>query len=377
MNGLIMKFTVLSLGTSILGSCSNGKGPDLPFNGSVVSSPASPEIIDGSLNPNGSAASGDIEGNPDSNPASDDAAAKDLPNLPTPPDDAPPTGVVTLPTPLPTQLPGPVANSGGSVSTPNPGPVASPPPAPLPAPPPAPNPAPAPAPTPAIPPADFFPADCLEIKKAQPTAKTGVFNIFINPLNAATRRQISAFCDMDEDGGGWTMFLNYAHKGNTNPELNIKNNTLPVLGSTVLGVDESAEFTLWGHAGNSMLSNFAVKELRFFCKSSQSNIVINFKTSNASCIAEAKTGTGNCQNIKAGFTKLTGHNSTIPDVQDTGNLNKGNLAMTDGVFGQIQTGNPDPPDPGWSIKGGFALAWECGFGSNNAAFDTIHRMWFR
>jgi hypothetical protein len=231
--------------------------------------------------------------------------------------------------------------------------------------------APTPTPTPPPPPAPFYPASCAEIKKAQPDAVSGIFKIYLNAA-LETRVAIDASCDMTEDGGGWTLLLNYSHKANTNPNLSILTSTLPLLAGDTLGTDESQLTKNWGHAGNAMLSNFVVKELRFYCRSSQNPRVIHFKTQDASCIAAAQTGTGDCEDVGIGFVKLTGHTGLLPETVDDGRSNEGNLALTRDTFYDEQNGN----DRAWSIRANNDT-WECDFGSNNFANDTIHRVWFR
>lgn len=64
---------------------------------------------------------------------------------------------------------------------------------------------------------------------------------------------------METDGGGWTLVLNYLHKGNTSPQSMVRTiaSGLPLLDSTVLGTDESASFHVggsWGHLSNAAFS---------------------------------------------------------------------------------------------------------------------------
>lgn len=47
----------------------------------------------------------------------------------------------------------------------------------------------------------------MDIKKwGDSRAQTGIF--YISAPNTGT---VEALCDMDTDGGGWTMFFNYYH----------------------------------------------------------------------------------------------------------------------------------------------------------------------
>ncbi len=229
-----------------------------------------------------------------------------------------------------------------------------------------------PMPTPNVPPTPFYPGSCAEIKKAQPTAVSGIFKIYLNPA-LDTRTALDASCDMSEDGGGWTLILNYSHKGNTNPPLNIRTVDLPLLADDNLGTDESNLTKNWGHVGNTLLAKFTFTDLRFYCRSSQNPRVIHFKTQDVGCIAAAKTGTGSCMNIKTGFVKLTGHTGILPEMADLSTVDQGNFALTRDTYARLQDGK----DITWSVSGNRSDSWECDFGSNNFVDDTIHRVWFR
>lgn len=231
---------------------------------------------------------------------------------------------------------------------------------------------PTPTPTPTQSPAPVYAASCAEIKKSQPNAVSGVFKIYLNAANPA-RVPLDVSCDMSEDGGGWTMIMNYTHKANTNPPLAVRTTDLPQLASDTLGTDESALTKNWGHSSNALLAKFVITELRFLCRSSQNARIVHFKTPEKACIASAQLGTGNCVNAKTGYTRLTGHTGILPLAADKSRSNEGDAALTLEPFAQTQAGN----DTSWSISGNNGTAWECDYGSNNAAFDTIHRVWFR
>ncbi|MFY7929500.1 MAG: fibrinogen-like YCDxxxxGGGW domain-containing protein [Oligoflexus sp.] len=238
-----------------------------------------------------------------------------------------------------------------------------------------PDPAPLPAAAPVAPSSSpFYPADCAAIRKARPELPNGVYKIYLNP-DQASRVPIDAYCDLASDGGGWTLVLNYVHRGNTNPPLGVRSTSLPILGSDQLGMDESAQTTFWGHAGAALLARFAIKELRFYCRSSQNSRIVHFKTAEAGCIMAARTGGGTCLNIRNAFTPLVGHTANLPATIDRADTNRLDEVLTYNTFGRV---DPNLPDPMWNVRGDTGMnSWECDFGSNNPNFDTIHRIWFR
>jgi hypothetical protein len=209
---------------------------------------------------------------------------------------------------------------------------------------------------------------CKDIITFFPLSESGIYTI--DPDGSGTLPSIICYCDMSTDGGGWTLVLNYLHKGGTNPELSVRTNNLPLLGSTTLGIDEQGSSTTWGHIAPSYLSAFTFTELRFYGATSAHSKVINFKTPHSNTISYFKTGTGSMTGISpSNYFLLPGHTALLPANAEHFFLNEANLAMTNFPFwlnGMYH----------WGIKG-HGSRWEVDDFVNSFAYSTLHQIYIR
>jgi hypothetical protein len=209
--------------------------------------------------------------------------------------------------------------------------------------------------------------NCKDIIDYYPMSTSGVYTI--DPDGAGASPSISCYCDMDTDGGGWTLVLNYLHKGGTDPALKTFSTSLPLLGSTTLGTDEKNSTTTWGHATPAYLNLFTFSELRFYGTTNAHSRVIHFKTIHANTINYFKTGSGSMTGINTSFTLLAGHTAFLPNSARDYFTNEGNIAMTNFPFWLAGTYH-------WGIKG-HNYRWEVDDFNNSSSWNTFHQIWIR
>jgi hypothetical protein len=208
--------------------------------------------------------------------------------------------------------------------------------------------------------------NCKDILDKQFSIGDGVY--WIDPDGNGGNDPFQCYCDMTTDGGGWTLVLNYNHLGGTNPETQIRNTDLPLLGMISLGYDESGT-DYWGHASNNLLSKigFNFTEVRFYGICSEHSRVIDFKTSDSGTISYFKTGVGVCVGILYDFTSFPGHTAYLPAAMTGAGNHQGDYAMLNMTF----YGGT------WHWNIGYEDRWDADSYTYGYSYHTYHQVWIR
>ncbi|MDA3865041.1 MAG: fibrinogen-like YCDxxxxGGGW domain-containing protein [Deltaproteobacteria bacterium] len=210
--------------------------------------------------------------------------------------------------------------------------------------------------------------DCLQYVNRDRVWNKGVHGISGEYTIRIDGNPVSAWCDQNTDGGGWTLVLNYLHQGETNPQLNPRNIQLPIRGADELGEDESGTI-YWGHVSNQLFAKLPVTEVRFYSRTNQNNSIIDFSTADAGCIDYFSTGTGSCSTqLKVNYHAFKEHYGYLPRDIDAYGVDQGDEALAASPFSHDQT-------RGWSMQAE-GNRWQ----SDSVAEDqyhTLHRVYVR
>lgn len=206
---------------------------------------------------------------------------------------------------------------------------------------------------------------CSALHAFDPALKSGTYTIDVDDLRPLPA--IQAYCDMEGEGGGWTLVANYVHRGGSDPAPEALTERLPLLGPGVLG-DAEEGTPYWGHASNALMAVIAADELRFYGESSGHARVLHVASTSAECVRHLERGRVGCASLSATFTALTGHTAQLPAVATGAWTN-----TLDGAFCEYPFVTSSAA---WAISAN-GNEWAMDDRPGDASLDTIHRLFVR
>ena len=200
---------------------------------------------------------------------------------------------------------------------------------------------------------------CADILAHDLDAVSAVY--VIDPDGGSVDNALQVYCDMETDGGGWTLVMAYDKPAGENPPL------VPDVWPL-----EPHGFSHVRHLADYGFTAGSFETVRLFCETSGTNRHIHFYTANARVRDAVLTGIPpvhtDFRDLK---TSLPDHNSNLPDASDHGE----EFANDTYIFG-FEFPFYNGGDYHWSVRGR-GSRWECDDYPGGADNRTHHQVWIR
>lgn len=201
------------------------------------------------------------------------------------------------------------------------------------------------------------PRVCSDLPEDMPS---GIYPLYFESVDSGAD-PTDAFCDMETDGGGWTLVLAYRHIGGTNEDL--VPGDLPI--SPVSG---------FSHASPTQVAAIrdGATSARLYCSTSAHARVMHFRV-DVPGVLDYLANIAPDNDVewwRSQHTPLVGHTASLPGTADTAWENiTPDRRMTEFPFFDFGSTH-------WGIRGS-GIRWECDDFAATALNDTLHQVWIR
>lgn len=158
---------------------------------------------------------------------------------------------------------------------------------------------------------------------------SGIYSLIVGQSAQTVYVNVNTTMTDNPEYQKWIMIMNYTHRGNTSPNLNVRkvNDGLPMENLARLGTDGSTTLDNWGHASNAFLRMFNFNAMRFYATNGKTTV--HFILKNQTAINYFRYGYGSIPALQKDrdYILMKDHNAPMPAKSNVV-ANMGDAALT-------------------------------------------------